>query len=562
LTYDYTDFIAKCAKIMPTIHAHEYPIKDIFSDSFAFNIPKYQRPYSWGIEQTSELLSDLIGASEGFVPGTSALKTAITPYFLGSIVLIKKETAPEADVIDGQQNTFRSLVFERGSVLAGTKDRCRLKLRERDHDFFEQNVLRDGSLIALAELLKTKLPDPQRRVASNCFYLLERVKELASNRRNALAAFLLQHTYLVVVSTPDLDSAFRIFSVLNDRGLDLTAADILKAEIIGKIPEVEQQASVEAWEDAEEDLGTDRFSELFSHIRMIHGRSKLRKTVLEGVRESVRLFSQPKKFIQEELIPSSETYSAILKQQFESTDTVANKRINRLLALLARLDDTDWVPPAILFLRQQVKSTAAVEAFLRDLERLGSALWLLRRDVNERISRYARLLEVIDKGEDLTKSSSPLQLTDDEKRQAVHVLDGDIYNLTPKTKRTVVLLRLDEALSSGEASYDFDRITVEHVLPQTPDQNSKWCQWWPLADERAKNVHRIGNLALLNRRQNSGARNWELAEKKEKYFSGRSGTSPFAITTEILSKTEWKPSDFQERQERFLNRLKQEWRLH
>jgi hypothetical protein len=63
----------------------------------------------------------------------------------------------------------------------------------------------------------------------------------------------------------------------------------------------------------------------------------------------------------------------------------------------------------------------------------------------------------------------------------------------------VVLLRLDEALSSGEASYDFDRITVEHVLPQTPEQNSQWCQWWPQADERAENVHRLGILALLNR---------------------------------------------------------------
>jgi hypothetical protein len=43
-------------------------------------------------------------------------------------------------------------------------------------------------------------------------------------------------------------------------------------------------------------------------------------------------------------------------------------------------------------------------------------------------------------------------LTDEEKRQVVGMLDGDIYNLTPKTKRTVVLLRLDRALSSGEAS--------------------------------------------------------------------------------------------------------------
>ena len=98
----------------------------------------------------------------------------------------------------------------------------------------------------------------------------------------ALAAFLLQHTYLVIVSTASLESAFRIFSVLNDRGLDLTVADILKSEIIGRIPAATQDAYVKKWEDAEVELGTQRFADLFSHIRMIHDRKKLRTTVLEG----------------------------------------------------------------------------------------------------------------------------------------------------------------------------------------------------------------------------------------------------------------------------------------
>ena len=50
----------------------------------------------------------------------------------------------------------------------------------------------------------------------------------------------MRRCYLVVVTTPDLDSAYRIFSVLNARGLDLRLTDLLKAEIIGAIP-VEQQ---------------------------------------------------------------------------------------------------------------------------------------------------------------------------------------------------------------------------------------------------------------------------------------------------------------------------------
>ena len=41
----------------------------------------------------------------------------------------------------------------------------------------------------------------------------------------------------------------------------------------------------------------------------------------------------------------------------------------------------------------------------------------------------------------------------------------------------------------------------------------------------------------------------------------RLGLKPPAYATEVLAKTEWKPADFQERQQRFLSQLKQEWIL-
>ena len=46
---------------------------------------------------------------------------------------------------------------------------------------------------------------------------------------------LSDRTFLVVVSTPDLDSAHRIFSVMNARGLDLSPADIFKSQVIGDL---------------------------------------------------------------------------------------------------------------------------------------------------------------------------------------------------------------------------------------------------------------------------------------------------------------------------------------
>ena len=141
------------------------------------------------------------------------------------------------------------------------------------------------------------------------------------------------------------------------------------------------------------------------------------------------------------------------------------------------------------------------------------------------------------------------------------MLDGDIYNLSPKPKRTMILLRLDEALSSGEAKYDHGQVTVEHVLPQQPQDRSEWLAWWPDAEQRRVATHRLGNLALLNRRQNSAARNWPLEKKKTKYFTTRGGASPFVITNEIVRQKEWTPAIFAGRQNQFLETLRKLWRL-
>jgi uncharacterized protein with ParB-like and HNH nuclease domain len=52
----------------------------------------------------------------------------------------------------------------------------------------------------------------------------------------SFGSFLVQRCYLVAVSTPTQQSAFRVFSVLNNRGLDLLPTDIVKADVIGRIP--------------------------------------------------------------------------------------------------------------------------------------------------------------------------------------------------------------------------------------------------------------------------------------------------------------------------------------
>ena len=151
-----------------------------------------------------------------------------------------------------------------------------------------------------------------------------------------------------------------------------------------------------------------------------------------------------------------------------------------------------------------------------------------------------------------------MHLTHDEIDDTLSALNGNVYEST--RTRLMILLRLDSILSDSSAKYDHKVITVEHVLPQNPEASSEWVAWIPDEEKRRSLVHRLGNLALLSRAKNSSAKNYELDKKKNSYFMVK-GVSPFALTTQVLSKDEWTENVIIERQREYMEKLTQEWDL-
>lgn len=561
--------------ILPaTLTAHERRISQILSDEYLFSIPEYQRPYAWTTEQAGELLEDLLG----FIAEQTGEIAEMSPYFLGSIVLIKPEGAPEADVVDGQQRLttltmllaalranvsdksagdLTTLIYQEGRPILGTADRFRLVLRTRDRDFFREFVQKpEGFRKLIAEDMP--LTDAQGRIKSVCAFYDDKVAALDAATREALAQFVVTRCFLVVVSTPDLDSAYRIFSVMNSRGLDLSAADILKAETIGSVVVNQRSTFTKKWEDIEEELGREDFTELFSQIRMVHRKAKPKGTLLKEFQEHVAKNVSAPELIDNVLIPYAEAYGEIRDAAYSGAGSQDD--VNRYLRWLNRLEFADWLPPALAFWVKYRSVATGLLPFVRDLERLAYSLLLRRAGINERIERFSDVTREIEAGKDLSTSSSALQLASWEIDAVRAKLSGPIYETLPARARTTLLVRIDELLSGGGASYDYPVITVEHVLPQNPSSGSLWRKWFPNDDERARLTHSLGNLALLTRKKNSAASNYEFAKKKESYFAF-GGVSPFPITTEVLSVAEWTPEVVNKRQAKLLKIVTEHWRL-
>ncbi|MDC5400409.1 DUF262 domain-containing HNH endonuclease family protein [Acinetobacter baumannii] len=556
------------------ISGAEYPLSKIFSSDFDYVIPSYQRPYAWTIDQASELFDDLY---DFYMLGKEET------YFLGSIVLIKKENIPFAEVIDGQQRLttltillalitsyfsddlrtdFASYIREPGKASQGLKPKPRLTLRERDNVFFTKYVQSfdfDALLTIEPQMLDN---ESQKNIQANSHLLKDKLQTAFHGDVEQLCrfgAFLVQRCFLVVVSTPSQESAFRVFSVLNNRGLDLLPSDIIKAEIIGKVTPERQDEFTEKWEELEVRTGRNGFNDLFGHIRMIYAQVKAKRALLEEFKEHVmNQVSTPEYLIEKILEPYAESYLIAKSQAYMSMKHA--EEINYLLRWLNRIDNSDWLPVAILFLAQQKDQPEYVLWFFTKLERLAAYLHICAKNVNQRIERYAEVLSSLHHPHSLDNPPLNIELTAMEIAEMKNVLNGKIYELTAR-RRNYIILRLDSFLSDGAATYDPALLTIEHVLPQTVSEGSEWATLWPNIEDRKDWIHRVANLVPLTQKRNSKAQNFDFDTKKNAYFGGKRGVSSYILTTQVLKANEWSPAMVKQRQSDLLEILVDKWSL-
>jgi len=559
------------------IEAAHKKISEVFSEKYAFSIPAYQRPYAWERTQVEELLTDL---SEAMGPDTRSDGF----YFLGSIVLVKTHGNPESRVVDGQQRlTTLTILFSiirdltddlekqgnREKYLKqvanedeGIPETLRLQLRQKDQGYFEKHIQTRGATNNLPSV--DGLAGAKARMVENAATIRARLDEMGEEKRSELLRFLLQNCYLVVVEVPTPTAARRIFTVLNARGMDLSATDILKADLLERAGEAKEDQLSQRWEDIEVALGRDKFSDIFTHIRMIFERDKPRTSLENGFPDQVPSFKEkPITFVDKVLEPYADAFSLSFDDQ-ELRDRFGPETAN-LIRSLNRLDNKDWLPPLLLCLRQSNEGAREdVPDVVFQLERLAYYLFMVRADVNARMSRYADVLDTLEpianpKPRVVRKErSTGLDITNNEAFALFEALNGPVYLATRVVKP--ILLRLEQASKDASASYDYPTISVEHVCPQTIPEESEWADWYSDPDDHNMWLHRLGNLVLLNFRKNSAARNFDFDTKKSTYFAPGDSCA-FTLTSEVRDYNSWKPKRIRKRQAKLLERLARAWQL-
>jgi uncharacterized protein with ParB-like and HNH nuclease domain len=581
-----SDVRREMSELTSPIKAEPYLLKDIFSDKFLFNIPLFQRPFSWSKEHFEKLFTDIY---ESMVESKGS-----GIYFLGSMVLVNEKDNLH-QVIDGQQRLvslitliavardivkdqdykrdLQNLLYQKEKPLLKQPKAERLKPWEELEQYFSNYIYVEDGTKKFLQDYKGKLKDEDDPV----YHLYEAVKkfhDLFAEHLSRLGGkellydfikYLLNNVYVVGIRTSDLSSAIRLFNVLNTRGLPLSSTDIIKGINLEAIQDKTlKDKYAREWIELEGELSRDELENLISHIRTIFAKDKPRVSLHE---EYEKLYKDKKiekgeKFFH--LIREcAEIYEKrILRPEIDESEPKKHNRYRILVNLMREyLPFSEWVPPILAFCKKF--GTNNLLEFTVQLERKTFIEWVAGFTTSERITSFSRVIQIIDDNHSPTDvifkmisyKPSPTQKTryidfnnaSDLQKIVEPVLDSEqFYKLKGGKLAKYTLLRLDMELWDLAVFQGYSGpITVEHVLPINPPEKSEWITKFD-EDARKKWTNRLGNLVLLSGSKNSSAGNLDFNKKIEVYIKKQ--CSPFRLTQKLVEEfQDWSIDNLQRR---------------
>ena len=550
-------------------------VGQLLAHPYVIEAPSYQRPYSWTVAEAAKLLEDITSAPHGDLGPRGE-------YFLGAMLFIKRDRPISRlrgwqrpirllDVVDGFQRlttltillcVLRDLIDEDDgqapsrrllaaiSTGLGAKARHRLEVGGTERKFFLDYVRTRGATRVAPEST-ARTPAEKNILEVRDQFVATLMNYSAADRRN-LADFLLDHCHIVSVATTDIDQAYRMFMVLNDRGKPLARNDILKADLIGRVAPEAASSVTDIWNNAQDRAGKD-FEQLFSHIRAMYGPRE--DKVISDIRRIADEKGGARAFIERILQPSAAIFDDIRSARHAGHPQSAS--IAQYLRYLGWHSFSDWLPPTLLWWLERGGDAEGLERFLHRLDRLAFGVKILGIGGSKRARRFGSVSTAIVEGRDLEGPGSPLELTRAELKTIEHNLRDLHVRNAPAAKH--LLLRLGDLKAGTPQSSTFpDDMTVEHVLPRKLSASSQWRGWYPDPEVRDACTHSLGNLVLVTKAQNDRASNLDFARKLDIYFNTPGAPIPI-LNEDLRGRTEWKTADIKAREAQLMRLIEELW---
>ncbi|HNN92899.1 MAG TPA: DUF262 domain-containing HNH endonuclease family protein [Pseudomonadota bacterium] len=543
-------------------------LRDLLSNGKLYEVPPFQRDYSWTEENWEELWLDFL-----------ELEKTDRPHYMGTIVL-QSQRPDHFQIIDGQQRLATLSLFviaalrclreliglgadaesnRRREALLRTAflgaehpvtllTHPKLRLNSENHRFYE------GTLLALKDPLSLRaLPPGERLLFRAMEYFFGKLHErfVIEKKGAELTSFVYERVasqlLFIQIKVQDELSAYTVFETLNARGLELSSADLLKNYFFSMAHTTGQgnlRASQGLWQEIAEKIQAKEIPEFLRHYLNSRMPNVRKERVYKTIRQEITTAQQVFEWLNNlkdaaELVEALEDASHPLWEEPELVS--ARPHVTHLL--LYRV--TQYRP--LIFAGWRNLPRSEIPNLLRICDVIAFRYGVIcQRNSNRLEDVYNRVALALEKKEiasvrEVRERLQPIMVPDDEFRDAFAkraiVADG-------QQKRLVryILTAIEKQAHGHDVDFETTPATIEHILPKS--REGEWERNFT-EEQHERTVDRLGNYLLLETKLNNRrAGNGSFSEKRSVYSE-----SQYIETREFGSAYEdWTPKAIDARQ--------------
>ena len=580
-----------------------YPVSALFSvdEKVIYAIPRYQREYTWGKWQWDTLFGDLLDNDPS--------------YFLGSIICINQSADALAiqslELVDGQQRMTTLSLLKAAIYSSFSKLDVALEFEQQ----LELHNLKH-KLILKSNADQTRIvPQVQNSNQQDYYWVLNQAGVLkeadypsnAGNRRivrafrhfssriegylqdstdNVLALTSLiekvNSATLVKIEVASHSDAYTLFESLNNRGVPLTAIDLIKNKLLAKL-ESDDEGQIDKhfnnWMKVLGYLGDDYgVQERFFRQYYNAFKPKLKDIVSVPVATKSNLMQVYEKLISHDaekflakMIKHSELYAQIICHKPVPEQP-------KLSYLLENLERVQGVPSYLLLMLLFAKKDylALTHEHLENITRLLIAFFVRRNTTDKPATRdltriFMDLTAVIPilQGEaivDVIETSLVRVSADDE--TFLKGLSGNLY-ADNKSVCRYVLCALEQSRMTRETESDLWAVkgkqfvwTIEHIFPQGENIPQCWVDMMAQSDEALANqylethAHKLGNLTISGYNSTLGNKSFiEKRDRQDKKGSSVGYNNGLYLNTELAKSESWSVEQIDNRTQELVQQI-------
>ncbi|SCL26070.1 6-O-methylguanine DNA methyltransferase, DNA binding domain [Micromonospora pallida] len=558
------------------VTAQETTLRELLEGAKQYRVPLYQRTYSWTEPQHKRLWEDIRKLAE------ERVQNPRLTHFIGSLVLAPNPTNGPAGVsqflvVDGQQRLTTLSI-----LLCALRDH-RAQHEEPGHrDRIDQEYLINKWKPAhRLKLVPTQADRPayeaclestpqaggSDQVGAAYRYFTAQLAAGATDSDDPLDLERIEDAVisgmaLVSVVAQAGDNVYRIFESLNNTGLKLTQADLLRNYLFMRLENRGEAVYDSLWFPLQKQLNSGELEQLF-WLDLIHRHPEVKQTDtytaqqarLNGLHTEAEIEAEVRRFCR------LGGLLRIILHPEEEGDPEVRRRLTRLNAW-----DTTTAHPLLLHLldrRAQGAATSSqiaaamlyVESFFVRRLVVGRATATVGRTLLRVVKEMPTDLPVDEAVRAYLSVGRKYYANDASVRDAVRSIP--FYLNGRATQRKLLLQWLEESYGSKEPVAP-DALTIEHVMPQSP--TAEWRQTLgedlqgeeSFAEAHESLVHTLGNLTLTGY-------NAELSNSSFLVKRTQLAKSGISLNQEIAAQKRWGRPEIHARADALAERIIATW---